>query len=112
MEDAQDRLALTTAEEREARLGKAAARANHLPVDLVTRLMAGEHPARIWRERRGLSVQALADASGVARSYLMEIEAGKKPGSVAAYRRLAAALEVSVDELLPPEAEGSKTRTP
>ncbi|MEW5729305.1 MAG: helix-turn-helix transcriptional regulator [Pseudomonadota bacterium] len=104
IEDAEDVMALKAAEARETEIGKEAARADHLPVELVMRLMAGEHPVRIWREHSGLSPQALADKAGVARSYLVEIEGHKKPGSVAAYRRLAAALGMAVDELLPPES--------
>jgi ribosome-binding protein aMBF1 (putative translation factor) len=63
------------------------------------------HPVRIWREHRGLSPQALADKAAMARSYLVEIESHKKPGSVAVYRRLANALGVAVDDLLPPEED-------
>lgn len=103
VEDAEDIMALRTAEAREKEIGKEEARADHLPVELVTRLMAGEHPVRIWREHRGLSPRALADKAGVGRSYLVEIEGHKKPGSVAAYRRLATALGVAVDDLLPQE---------
>lgn len=103
IEDAKDIVALRAAEAREKEIGKEAARADHLPVELVIRLMAGEHPVRIWREQRGLSLQALADKAGVGRSYLVEIERGKKPGSIAAYRRLATALGVAVDDLLPPK---------
>lgn len=62
-----------------------------------------EDPVRIWREQRGLSLQLLARQADIARSYLVEIEGQKKPGSVAAYRRLAKAQSVAVDDLLPPE---------
>lgn len=110
IEDAEDIMALRTAEACEKEIGKVAARADHLPVALVMRLMAGEHPVRIWREKRGLSPQALADKAGVGRSYLVEIERHKKPGSVAAYRRLANALGVAVDDLLPPEADDPAER--
>jgi len=105
VEDAEDIVALRTAEAREKEIGKEAARADHLPADLVMRLIAGEHPVRVWRERRGMSPRALADKAGLGRSYLVEIERQKKPGSVAAYRRLAGALGVAVDDLLPPEAD-------
>lgn len=108
VEDAEDILALGAAEAREKDLGKAAARADHLPVELVVRLMAGEHPVRIWREHRGLSPQALAGKAGVGRSYVLEIEGSKKPGSGAIYCRLASALGVAVDDLLPAEADGTK----
>lgn len=106
--DAEDVAALRTAEAREKEIGKAAARADHLPVELVLRLLAGEHPVRIWRDHRGLSPQALADLAGIARSYLVEIEGRRKPGSVAAYRRLAKALGLTVDDLLPPEADDER----
>ena len=100
VEDAEDIIALRTADAREKEVGKDAARADHLPVDLTMRLMDGEHPVRIWREHRRLSPQALADKAGIGRSYLVEIEGCKKPGSVAAYRRMASALEVAIDDLL------------
>jgi transcriptional regulator with XRE-family HTH domain len=36
----------------------------------------------------------------VPQSYISEIETGKKPGSIDAWRRLAAALDVTIDDLL------------
>ncbi|RYB03365.1 helix-turn-helix domain-containing protein [Lichenibacterium ramalinae] len=98
-EDVEDIATLYTAEAREKVLGKDAARADNLSDELVGRLLDREHPIRIWREHRGLTSQALADAAGVSRSYLAEIEGKKKPGSVQAFRALAAALKVPVDEL-------------
>lgn len=105
VEDADDSAALRTADGREREIGKTVARADHLPAALVRRLLAGEHPVRVWRERRGLSPQALADKAGMGRSYLVEIEGYKKPGSLAVYRRLAFALDLAVDDLLPPEPD-------
>ncbi|MBC7951758.1 MAG: helix-turn-helix transcriptional regulator [Rhodospirillaceae bacterium] len=93
-----------------ARLDEAAADAeagDYLPLALVKRILAGEHPVKVWREHRGMAPLALADKSGVARSYIAEIEAGKKPGSVAAYRRLADAFGLTVDDLLPAETDDS-----
>ncbi len=101
LEDAEDIAALHEVEARELALGKEAARANYLPVDLVERLLAGEHPIRIWREHRSLSQADLADKACLARSYLAEIEGHKKPGSLDAYRKLANALGLTVDDLLP-----------
>ncbi len=73
----------------------------YLPAELVNRLMAGEHPVRIWREHRGLTVAALAEKAGVAPAYVSEIENRKKPGSVRAMKALAAALAVDLDDLVP-----------
>ncbi len=74
-----------------------------LPLAMVKRIHAGEHPLRIWRERRGMTLSALAKKSGMQPGYLSEIESGKKPGSVDAYRRAAKALGVDIDDLVPIE---------
>ena len=99
-EDASDIAVLQSAATREKELGTTVARSDNLSDALVGRLLSGEHPITIWREHRGLSVSALAEAAGVSRSYLAEIEAAKKPGSVQAFRRIAATLGVQVDDLL------------
>jgi hypothetical protein len=75
-EDAIDNAAFDAAEEREARLGKEAARADYLTLAEVRRLEAGEHPLRVWREHRGMSLRELAVAAGVAFNYISEIEGG------------------------------------
>ena len=71
-----------------------------LPAELIERMVDGESPARVWREHRGMTATALAAASGVAASYLSAIETGKKPGSVNALKRIAAALNVALDDLV------------
>ncbi len=101
VEDAEDIAALEEAEARVKELGEKVAHANYLSVDLVERLLAGEHPLRIWREHRCLTQADLADKACLARSYLAEIEGHKKPGSLDAYRKLANALGLTVDDLLP-----------
>ena len=71
-----------------------------LPAALYRRLRAGEHPIRVWRAHRKISLNALAERASVARAYLSEIETGKKPGSVAALQRIARALRVGIDDLV------------
>ena len=75
--------------------------------DSSSRLLAGEHPVRIWREHRGLSQEQLAGNAHIARSYLAEIEGRKKPGSLDAYRKLANALGLTVDDLMPEDETGA-----
>jgi ribosome-binding ATPase YchF (GTP1/OBG family) len=98
LEDTEDLATVAAAEAREAALGKEKARADYLPIELVRRLSAGEHPVRVWRAHRSLSRGALA-AAGIAPGYLTEIETRRKPGSFSALAKLAAALRVSLDDL-------------
>lgn len=71
-----------------------------MPIEWADRIIAGESAVRVWREFRGLSLRGLAAKAGVSVGYLSEIEAGKKPGSVEAYKALAEALDTSVDWLV------------
>jgi DNA-binding XRE family transcriptional regulator len=99
LEEAEDLATVAAAEACEAALGKETARADYLPIELVRRLSAGDHPIRVWRAHRGLTREALAAAAGVAPSYLTEIETRRKPGSFAALAKIAAALRISLDDL-------------
>jgi DNA-binding XRE family transcriptional regulator len=105
IEEAGDVAFLEQVRAREAELGVAAARADYLAIELVERLLAGESPVAVWRDHRQVSQTDLAAAAGVSRSYLAEVEAGRKPGSVALYQRLAAALRCSIDDLVPALAD-------
>lgn len=71
-----------------------------VPHEVAKRLFADESPVRVWREYRTLSQRALAARAGLAPSYLSAIESGRKPGSVAAYKALAEALDLAVDDLV------------
>ena len=71
-----------------------------VPFALVKRIADGEHPIRVWREYRDMKAGELATAAGIAKSYLSSIETGKKPGSVSAMRRIAIALDVTIDDLV------------
>lgn len=71
-----------------------------VPFELVKRIADGEHPVRVWREYRGMRAGELATAAGIANSYLSDIENAKKPGSVNAMKRIAIALDVTIDDLI------------
>ncbi|MFW5833430.1 MAG: helix-turn-helix transcriptional regulator [Pseudomonadota bacterium] len=83
------------------RAAEARGEAMLLPLEVVDRILAGEHPLRVIREHRGLSQVQLATAAGVGRSYLVEIEGGRKPGSADTLARLARALGVTIEDILP-----------
>lgn len=69
-----------------------------LPADMVERLL-DEHPCKVWREFRGLTLEALAQAGGVTKSYVSMIEAGRRQPSRAVRERLAGALGIDASEL-------------
>lgn len=71
-----------------------------IPAEFVKRIVAGEHPVRVFRDLRGMTQAALSEASGVNRVYIAEIEAGKKPGSAQTLKALAEALSVQIDDLI------------
>jgi DNA-binding XRE family transcriptional regulator len=88
----------------EVRAREAAGVAEYVPVELAERIfVVGEHPLRVWREYRALTLAALAKESGIAPSYVSEIEHGKKRGSVRALAALAKVLRVDIEDLLAPE---------
>lgn len=70
------------------------------PAVVVDRLLAGEHPARVLREHRGLTLQQVANACQVTNSAISQIEQGKRDPSVSLLKKLAAALQVEVGMLL------------
>ncbi|GAA0585654.1 helix-turn-helix transcriptional regulator [Caenispirillum bisanense] len=72
-----------------------------LPHEVAVPIMNGTHPVRAWREYRGQSLRAVAEASGLSASYLSEIETGAKTGTVDTYQSLARVLDTSVEALLP-----------
>lgn len=72
-----------------------------LPDSVLDMIAAGAyHPVRILRKFRGLTQARLAEAAGLSRPYLTEIETGKKSGSVTAMKALAEVLQVPVGLLM------------
>lgn len=72
-----------------------------LPEAVVDRLVDGEQSLRVWREHRGFSQSALARAADASRVQIVDIEAGRRTGSVHTLRRLADALGIGLDDLVP-----------
>jgi len=72
-----------------------------LPHDVVQAMLDGATAVRAWREYRGWTLQALADAAGISKAYLSQIEAGKRTGTATTLKKLATALDVPVGALLP-----------
>jgi hypothetical protein len=101
LEDAEDALAVKHFRESVDAHGWDAATKDCLPVDLVERKLAGEHPVRIWREQRKLTLRALGELAHLPPSYISEIENFSKPGSFAAYAKIGRALNLPIEAVGP-----------
>ena len=74
--------------------------AGTLPDEVKEKLaLAQDNPIKIIRKYRGLTQDDLAQAAGISRPYLTEIETGRKNGSVKAMKALASVLNVPIDAL-------------
>ena len=71
-----------------------------VPHSVVLAEIDGAHPVKAWRDFRGLTLQALADAAGVSKPYVSQIEGGKRAGTTATLKKLAGVLGVPLDVLV------------
>lgn len=71
-----------------------------VPSDIVDSLLANVNAVKVWREYRGMSQTALADAAGLSQAYIAQIETGKREGRVDAYKAIASVLKVTIDDLV------------
>jgi ribosome-binding protein aMBF1 (putative translation factor) len=69
----------------------------------VDAFLASKTPLAFFRRKRGISQDTLAKRAGITQGYLSEIEIGRKSGDVRTLRKLANALKVSLDNLVPDE---------
>jgi DNA-binding XRE family transcriptional regulator len=69
------------------------------PGEVVSRLLDGQAPVRVFREHRRMDVAALAAASGVSTDTIAAIEAGG-PALAPDIKALAAALRVDMEDLV------------
>ncbi|MDA8164748.1 MAG: helix-turn-helix transcriptional regulator [Desulfobacteraceae bacterium] len=81
------------------------------PYEFVKRLATEEHPLKVWREYRGLTLAALAAACGVSRAALSQIENGKRSPSVELLVKLARALSCDMEDLIRAGRAGNEAPT-
>jgi transcriptional regulator with XRE-family HTH domain len=72
---------------------------DRIPLEVVRRLVDDENSLRVWRERRGLTQHALADAAGLPQSTIARLESGERKGTAAQMRKLARTLGITLDTL-------------
>ncbi|MEI7668969.1 MAG: helix-turn-helix transcriptional regulator [Pseudomonadota bacterium] len=71
-----------------------------IPFEMIERRINGESPIKIWREYRDITQQKLANNSGVSRTMIAAIESGSKKGGLTTLKKLALALNVSLDNIV------------
>lgn len=67
----------------------------------VDEYLAAKTPLAFWRKKRGLTQADLAGAAGISQAYLAQIERGQRVGDVRLYARLADALRLKIEDLVP-----------
>jgi len=72
-----------------------------IPFEVTSAILDGARPIRAWREHRGISLNALADAAGIESSRLAQLDVGAK-AAADELQRLAQALQVQADDLTDP----------
>lgn len=77
---------------------------NMIPDSFVERLLNGESPVAVYRDFRGMTQAELSRKTGVNRVQIIDIEKGRKKGSVETLSKLASALGVQIEDLLPTSA--------
>ena len=93
---AADDLAAVTAYDRAIAAG-----GEGMPHDVLARIIDGESPVRVIREWRGISAAELARRAGLHRVQVHDVESGKSAGSVQTMKRIAEALDVPLDDIVP-----------
>lgn len=70
------------------------------PAAVARDLAAGVVPVLVFRKHRNMTLAGLSEASGISKSYLSEIETGRKPGSAKTLAAIATALGVTIEDLI------------
>jgi DNA-binding XRE family transcriptional regulator len=83
----------------EAKRRLAAGEDELIPAEFVNRMIDGDNKVRVWREHRGLTIKAVAEAAGLTPAYLSQIETGVREGTVETYKKIAAALRIKIDSI-------------
>lgn len=71
-----------------------------IPSDVMHRLLRGENKIKVWREYRQMTQAELAEQSHMAQATIAQMEGGKRTGTVAALKKIAATLKLDLDDLV------------
>ncbi|MBX5202242.1 helix-turn-helix transcriptional regulator [Rhizobium sp. NZLR1] len=70
-----------------------------MPAEFANRIINGESQIRVWREFRSMTARELAEKAGISAGFLSQIEKGGRDGSFETIKKIATALEISVNDL-------------
>jgi Helix-turn-helix len=73
----------------------------YVPAEVIDRILSGESAIRVWRQFRGMTLQQLSATADMSTAFLSQIELGHRRGNPHNFVKLAAALGVSADDILP-----------
>lgn len=73
---------------------------DRIPAEVAFAIADGASALKAWREHRGLSQDALAEATGLSKPFISQIEGGKRAGTAATLKKLAAALSIPAGALI------------
>lgn len=71
-----------------------------IPKTVVDRMARGESALRVLREWRDMTQLHLSSKTGLGQGYLSDLENGRRKGTTAALKKIAAALNVPLDLLV------------
>lgn len=72
-----------------------------IPKEIADRLANAENPIRVLREFRAYSQAELVAAISITQGYLSDLETGKRKGPLALHQKIARALGVPLDLMVP-----------
>ena len=72
-----------------------------IPLDVVNRIADGESPIRVIREWKGIAQLYLAHKTGIGQGYISDLENGRRKGTIDVLKKIAQALDVPLDLLVP-----------
>lgn len=70
------------------------------PAEFVDKLFDTDNKIGVWREYRGMTMTALAEAVGVSQGYISDIESGKKDGSIKVIKAISEALDADIELII------------
>jgi hypothetical protein len=71
-----------------------------IPKKIVDRIANGENPLRVLREWRDMTQLELSFKTDIGQGYISDLESGRRKGTAAALKRIAATINVPLDLLV------------